>query len=128
MKRNRLGPGKLVRMMAAVLTAIAAPALPREPQNLWFDESDHAAIEARWYALPWLEQGNAARAEMCAEMKGMGRALFDANTAWGKNVAVVSASNHNSVHHGGSKAMRHFRRDGSARVGGHNSRMPAGLS
>ena len=203
MKQNQFGPGNLAKAMAAVFAVIATPALSQEQPNLWFDQSDHSAIEARSHALPWLEQargeilkkaeqymatptdpyplfgplngkgiagralqnrlgtlgfaayltgdrrfalkgrdillsvvrqtepddhaywnthlqqGDAAqafamgydwlydvmteaeRAEVRAEMEAMGKVLYEANTAWGKDVPGVSASNHNSVHHGG---------------------------
>lgn len=51
-----LGLTASVAMMAHSAPVQAASEAASGQPNLWFDQSDHAAIEARSHALPWLEQ------------------------------------------------------------------------
>ena len=69
--------------------------------NTHLQQGDAAQAFAMGYDWLYDVMTEAERAEVRAEMEEMGRALYEANAAWGKQVPGVSASNHNSVHFGG---------------------------
>lgn len=47
-------------MASALAMLLAAPAHAQDQPNLFFDQNDHARIEARSHALPWLEEARSA--------------------------------------------------------------------